>query len=142
MLKCMDHMEMSIKATVDTIMITGISKIQISYKEMISFKNTEKKNNTIAANRVDGGIVLVEDQIVDRSFMRLELACNFLALNIDEFDLAIAATNSDLLASLVELADVSNCVTCVDVEDFLHHPDVPHFDDSVRVTRRDVLPAY
>lgn len=99
-------------------------------------------DNTIAANRVDGGIVLVEDQIVDRSFMRLELACNFLALNIDEFDLAIAATNSDLLASLVELADVSNCVTCVDVEDFLHHPDVPHFDDSVRVTRRDVLPAY
>ena len=73
--------------------------------------------------------------------MRLELACNFLALNIDEFDLAVTAANSNLLASLVELADVSNCVTRVDVEDLLDHPDVPHFDDSVRVTRRDVLPA-
>ncbi len=73
--------------------------------------------------------------------MRLELVADLLTLYVDQLDVSIAATDGHLLARLVELTDVSDSITCVDVEDFLHHTDIPNLDDTVRVTGRNVLPT-
>lgn len=71
--------------------------------------------------------------------MGLKRVDDLATLHIDELDVTIAASNSNLLACLVELATVGDRITGVKVDDLLHHPDVPDLDDTVRVTGADVL---
>lgn len=65
--------------------------------------------------------------------MRLDRTTDLVALNIDELDFTVRATHGDLLASLVELTDVCDRITCVQIGHFLDHTDVPDLDDTVRV---------
>ena len=73
--------------------------------------------------------------------MCLNLTANFIALNINELDLAIRASYSNCFTSLVEFDDVSNCISRVQIGDLLDLSDVPHLDYTVGVTGSDVLAA-
>jgi len=72
--------------------------------------------------------------------VRFELSLHFAALfHIEQTDLTIAATNSQHLAALVELTTKSCTVTHIGSGNFLHHADIPNFDNAIGIDRADVL---
>ena len=66
--------------------------------------------------------------------MRLELIADLLTLDVDEFDVTIATPNGHLLTGLIKLAHMCNGISGINIENLLHHADVPNFDDAIRVT--------
>ena len=104
-----------------------------------TFSSSPDLDHSVASDRVNGRVILVKDEVIDGTFVRLERITDLLTFNIDKFDVTIAASDRHLLTCLIELANVCNCIACVNVDNLLHHTDVPNFDDTVRVTGRDVL---
>ena len=94
---------------------------------------------TVAAGRVNRRVVLVKDEVTDRAIVRFDYATDLVALYVHEFDFTIGATNSDLLASLIEFTDMRDCVASVKISNFLNHTDIPDFQDTVRIARGNVL---
>ena len=84
---------------------------------------------------------MIVNQIADRALVRLHLTTDFVALDIDEFDLAVRASNSDRFTSLVEFAYMGDGISGVEIGNFLNLTNVPDFDDTIRVARADILPA-
>eukprot|EP00353_Schmidingerella_taraikaensis_P005476 CAMPEP_0185572400 /NCGR_PEP_ID=MMETSP0434-20130131/4341_1 /TAXON_ID=626734 ORGANISM="Favella taraikaensis, Strain Fe Narragansett Bay" /NCGR_SAMPLE_ID=MMETSP0434 /ASSEMBLY_ACC=CAM_ASM_000379 /LENGTH=66 /DNA_ID=CAMNT_0028188265 /DNA_START=169 /DNA_END=369 /DNA_ORIENTATION=- len=66
--------------------------------------------------------------------MGLDVVDYLASFNADKLDVTIAASDGDLLASLVEFDDVGDGVASVQIGHLLDHPDVPNFDDTVRIT--------
>ena len=58
-------------------------------------------------------------------------------LNIYDFDRGVSTAHGHDVVCFVETVGVGDRVSSVQLQDFLHHPDVPHFDDSVRVSAGD-----
>ena len=82
---------------------------------------------------------MVEDQVVDRALVRLDCARDLVSLHVDELDFTVGATDSDLLARLVEFDTVGDRVASVQIAHLLHHSDIPDLHDTIRVARTDVL---
>ena len=118
-----------------------IEKYKFSLARLPQFVSLPRFDDTITANRVKRWVVLVEDKISDRALMRLEWILHFISFNVDEFDFSVGATDGYLLASFVKFTAVCYRIASVDIYHFLYHPDVPYFDDTIGVTRTDVLPS-
>ena len=71
--------------------------------------------------------------------MSFELALNLVPLNVDELDFSIAASHSNLLARLIEFANMGNGVASIQIAHLLDHPDVPNLEYTIRVTRGHIL---
>ena len=106
---------------------------------LLIFCSAPGLDKAIAANRVHNTVVVVEDKIIDRTLVCLKRVSDLSALHIDELDISIAAADCNLLACLVKLTAMSDRITSVKVDNFLHHPDVPDLDNTIRVNGANVL---
>lgn len=66
--------------------------------------------------------------------MSFEAVRNLAPIYANELNVTITASDGDLLASLVEFTDVRDSVSCVDIDNFLDHPDVPNLENAIRIT--------
>jgi len=94
---------------------------------------------SIVANSVNEFVVLVDDQVIDASLMGFKLRGHLVVLKVDDPDFTIAATDNQLLATLVECAAVCDDIAHVNRTNLLYSADVPNFDDAIGVSRSDVL---
>ena len=73
--------------------------------------------------------------------MSFKAVRNLAPIYANELNVTITASDGDLLASLVEFTDVRDSVSCVDIDNFLDHPDVPNLENAIRITWTYVLAA-
>ena len=71
--------------------------------------------------------------------MPLKRVGYFPFLNVYHFDLCITAPDSQALRRLIEGQSVCNSISSINTEQLLDHPNIPHFDNTVRVTGGHVL---